>query len=116
MKLAAQQKGFSLSNLLVIGFLLITVIVYGRNAFGLIYHAYKVKAVMNNIVTVEKTETDARAKFDQLIAFEGLKSVKGEDLEIVVTDAKVQMSLSYKECGSITDNWEVCATWNLETK
>lgn len=116
MKLLAQQKGFSLSNLLVIGFLLITVVVYGRSAFGLIYNAHNIKAVMNNVVAAEKTEVDARAKFDQMVAFEGIKFVKGEDLDIVVNGEKVEMSLSYKECGAITENWEVCATWNLEAK
>lgn len=115
MKLGTRQQGFTLGSIVLVGFLVVTMIAYGRHVAGLVFNKSKIQSVIENVATSEKTDMQARVKFDQLVAFENIKAVKGEDLDITVDGEQLSIAVSYRECAPIAGKWEVCTSWDLKS-
>lgn len=115
MKLGSRQQGVSLGSILLVGFLVVTMIAYGRHVAGIVFNKSKIQSVIENVAASEKTELQARVKFDQLVAFENIRVVKGEDLDITVDGEQISIELSYRECAPVAGKWEVCSSWDLKS-
>lgn len=116
MRIVSRQQGASLFGLLLIGAGLVVAVVYGHNLISLSYHSRQIKTLMQSVVATEKTEFEARKKFDVLLALENISIVKSEDLEVEDHGGELVLSLSYRECAPVTIKWEVCESWELTTE
>ncbi len=114
------QRGFSLWSMIIVGILVLLGIVYGRHVINIQYNAYALTQKAKDVIKETGNSQDekqilkllrSKADFDKL-------SNLYEDSDVVIDrdNGNTSITITYRECASLNDAWEVCADKEISTK